>query len=116
MKTWGPDCGAGPEGPDTCTITAVAALLKEAFGLVKEPLLDWSHWTLQPKPQPGDRPRAIMCRFHYHHDCVESFDRLKSKALPSQSSLTTQPRLLRLGLLSTRSGANFVALMVHSMV
>lgn len=37
-----------PEGPDTCTTAAVVALLKEAFGLVKEPLLDWSHRTLQP--------------------------------------------------------------------
>ncbi|KAL7874369.1 hypothetical protein SRHO_G00053390 [Serrasalmus rhombeus] len=45
-----------PEGPDTCTTAAVAALLKEAFGLVKEPLLDRSHRTLQPKPKPGDRP------------------------------------------------------------
>lgn len=40
-----------PEGPDTCTTVAVAALLKEAFGLAKEPLLDQSHRTLQPKPQ-----------------------------------------------------------------
>ncbi len=60
-----------PEGPDTCTTTAVAALLKEAFNLVKEPLLDRSHRTLQPKPKPGDRPRAIVCRFHYHSDCVD---------------------------------------------
>ncbi|KAL6476284.1 hypothetical protein MHYP_G00147830 [Metynnis hypsauchen] len=51
-----------PEGPDTCTTAAVAALLKEAFGLVKEPLLDRSHRTLQPKPKPGDRPRVIVAR------------------------------------------------------
>ncbi|KAL6470438.1 hypothetical protein MHYP_G00215570 [Metynnis hypsauchen] len=60
-----------PEGPDTCTTAAVAALLKEAFGLVKELLLDWSHRTLQPKPKPGDCPRVIVCRFHYHSDCVD---------------------------------------------
>ncbi|KAF4086719.1 hypothetical protein AMELA_G00087560, partial [Ameiurus melas] len=45
-----------PEGPDTCTTAAVAALLKEAFGLEKEPVLDWSHRTLQPKPKSGERP------------------------------------------------------------
>lgn len=58
-----------PEGPDTCTTAAVAALLKEAFGLVKE--------TLQPKPKPGDRPRAIVCRFHYHSDCVDILRRAR---------------------------------------
>lgn len=45
-----------PEGPDTCTTAAVAALLKEAFNLAKEPLLDQSHRTLQPKPKPGEHP------------------------------------------------------------
>ncbi|KAF4093487.1 hypothetical protein AMELA_G00002620 [Ameiurus melas] len=55
-----------PEGPDTCT-TAAAALLKEAFGLEKEPVLD--RGTLQPKPKSGERPRTIVCRFHYHSDC-----------------------------------------------
>uniref|UniRef100_A0A3B1IE24 L1 transposable element RRM domain-containing protein n=1 Tax=Astyanax mexicanus TaxID=7994 RepID=A0A3B1IE24_ASTMX len=66
-----------PEGPDTCTTAAVAALLKEAFGLVKEPLLDRSHRTLQPKPNPGDRPRAIVCRFHYYGDCVDILRRAR---------------------------------------
>lgn len=42
-----------PEGPDTCSTAAVAALLKEAFVLEKELLLDWSYRTLQPKPKPG---------------------------------------------------------------
>ena len=66
-----------PEGPDTCTTAAVAALLKEAFDLVKEPLLDRSHRTLQPKPKPGDRPRAIVCSFHYHSDCVDILRRAR---------------------------------------
>lgn len=66
-----------PEAPDTCTTAPVAALLKEAFGLVKEPVLDRSHRTLQPKPKPGDRPRAIVCRFHYHSDCVDMLRRAK---------------------------------------
>ncbi|KAM7373865.1 hypothetical protein PAMP_006555 [Pampus punctatissimus] len=47
-----------PEGPDTCTPAAVTALLKEAFNLVKEPLVDPS---LQPMPKPGERPRTIIC-------------------------------------------------------
>ncbi|XP_053487494.1 uncharacterized protein LOC128611752 isoform X1 [Ictalurus furcatus] len=63
-----------PEGPDTCTTAAVAALLKEAFGLEKEPVLDR---TLQPKPKPGERPRAIVCRFHYHSDCVDILRRVR---------------------------------------
>uniref|UniRef100_A0A671URW1 L1 transposable element RRM domain-containing protein n=1 Tax=Sparus aurata TaxID=8175 RepID=A0A671URW1_SPAAU len=66
-----------PEGPDTCTTTAVAALLREAFTLVKEPLLDRSHRTLQPKPKPGDCPRVIVCRFHYHSDCVDILRRVR---------------------------------------
>ncbi|CAG5896879.1 unnamed protein product [Menidia menidia] len=43
-----------PEGPGTCDTAAVSALLKEAFALEKEPLLDRSHRTLQPKPQPNE--------------------------------------------------------------
>lgn len=66
-----------PEGPDTCTTTAVAALLMEAFGLTQEPLLDRSHRTLQPKPKPGERPRAIVCRLHYHSDCVDILRRAR---------------------------------------
>uniref|UniRef100_A0A3B4ZJ67 L1 transposable element RRM domain-containing protein n=1 Tax=Stegastes partitus TaxID=144197 RepID=A0A3B4ZJ67_9TELE len=59
------------EGPGSCSPTAVASLLKDAFSLDKEPLVDRSHRTLQPKPKPGDRPRAIVCRLHYHSDCVD---------------------------------------------
>lgn len=66
-----------PEGPVTCTTIAVAAMLKEAFALEKEPLLDRSHRTLQPKPKPGERPRAIVCRFHYHSDCVDILRRAR---------------------------------------
>ncbi|KAL7865919.1 hypothetical protein SRHO_G00111660 [Serrasalmus rhombeus] len=66
-----------PEGPDTCTTAAIAAVVKEGFGLVKEPLLDRSHRTLQPKPKTGDRPRVIVCRFHYHSDCVDILRRAR---------------------------------------
>uniref|UniRef100_A0A669EAR5 L1 transposable element RRM domain-containing protein n=1 Tax=Oreochromis niloticus TaxID=8128 RepID=A0A669EAR5_ORENI len=58
-----------PEGPDTCTTAAVASLLKEAFDLGKEPLLDRSHRTLQPKD--GDAPRPIIVKFHYFQEKVD---------------------------------------------
>uniref|UniRef100_A0AAQ6ABC2 L1 transposable element RRM domain-containing protein n=1 Tax=Amphiprion ocellaris TaxID=80972 RepID=A0AAQ6ABC2_AMPOC len=66
-----------PEGNDSCTTAAVAALLKEAFNLQKEPLLDRAHRTLQPKPKPHERPRAIVCRFHYYSDCVDILRRAR---------------------------------------
>ncbi|RXN33329.1 putative transposase element L1Md-A101/L1Md-A102/L1Md-A2 [Labeo rohita] len=68
-----------PEGPNTSTTAAVASLLKEAFNLEKESLLDRSHRTLQPTPKPGDRPRAIVCRFHYHTDCVDILRRARER-------------------------------------
>ncbi|KAJ8010204.1 hypothetical protein DPEC_G00072570 [Dallia pectoralis] len=68
-----------PEGPDTCSTAAVAAMLKEELGLEKEPLLDRSHRTLQPVPKPGDRPRAIVCRFHSYRDCAEVLRRAKER-------------------------------------
>ncbi|KAF4073625.1 hypothetical protein AMELA_G00245440 [Ameiurus melas] len=66
-----------PKGADTCSTAAVAALLKDAFGLEKEPVLDRSNRTLQPKPKPGERPRANVCRFHYHRDCVDILRRAR---------------------------------------
>lgn len=59
-----------PEGPDTSSTATVASLLKEAFYLESEPLIDRSHRTLQPKPKVGERPRAIVCSLHDHSDCV----------------------------------------------
>ncbi|KAF4083484.1 hypothetical protein AMELA_G00141840 [Ameiurus melas] len=68
-----------PDGADTSTTAAVAALFKEAFSLEKEPVLDRSHRNLQPKPKPkpGERPRAIVCRFHYHRDCADILRRAR---------------------------------------
>lgn len=63
--------GVPEEGPDTCSTTAIAALLKEVFGLEKEPLLDCTHRSLQPKLKPGERPRVIVCKFHYYSDCAD---------------------------------------------
>ncbi|KAF7701808.1 hypothetical protein HF521_001091 [Silurus meridionalis] len=60
-----------PEGPNSSTTASVAVLLKEALSLEKEPVLDRSHRTLQPVPKPGERPRAIVARFHYHGECLD---------------------------------------------
>ena len=69
-----------PEGSaNSSTTTAVSTLLKEAFKLDKEPLLDRSHRTLQPKPGPGDRPRPIIARLHYHTDCVDILRRARAE-------------------------------------
>lgn len=59
------------------TTAAVSVLLKEAFGREKEPLLDRAHRTLQPKPKPGDRPRAIVARLHYYSDCADILRRAR---------------------------------------
>ena len=69
-----------PEGSaNSSTTTAVSTLLKEAFKLDKEPLLDCSHRTLQPKPGPGDRPRPIIARLHYHTDYVDILRRARAE-------------------------------------
>lgn len=41
------------------TAMAVSSLLKEAFKLEKEPLVDRVHRTLQPKPNPNSRPSTL---------------------------------------------------------
>uniref|UniRef100_A0AAR2KUE7 L1 transposable element RRM domain-containing protein n=1 Tax=Pygocentrus nattereri TaxID=42514 RepID=A0AAR2KUE7_PYGNA len=58
-----------PEGVGSCSVSAVSALLKDAFQLEKAPLLDRAHRTLQPPPKQGATPRAIVARLHYFHDC-----------------------------------------------
>ncbi|KAK7888986.1 hypothetical protein WMY93_024546 [Mugilogobius chulae] len=68
-----------PEGPDTSSIAAVASLLKKALALENEPRLDLSHRTLQPKPKPGERPRAIVCKLHYYSDCVDILRRARER-------------------------------------
>uniref|UniRef100_A0A3Q3AYA0 L1 transposable element RRM domain-containing protein n=1 Tax=Kryptolebias marmoratus TaxID=37003 RepID=A0A3Q3AYA0_KRYMA len=59
--------------------TAISTLLKEAFQLEKEPLVDRAHRTLQPKPRPGERPRAIIVRLHYHSDCMDILRRARTQ-------------------------------------
>uniref|UniRef100_A0A3B5ARW6 L1 transposable element RRM domain-containing protein n=1 Tax=Stegastes partitus TaxID=144197 RepID=A0A3B5ARW6_9TELE len=60
-----------PEDDSAATSTAgVSKLLKEAFALGKEPLVERAHRVLMPKPKPGDRPRAIVAKLHYDMDCA----------------------------------------------
>lgn len=61
------------------TATAISSLLKEALKLEKEPLVDRAHRTLQPKPKPGERPRPIVARLHYHKDCVDILRRARAQ-------------------------------------
>ncbi|KAI4825560.1 hypothetical protein KUCAC02_021240 [Chaenocephalus aceratus] len=63
----------------TNTTAAISTLLKEAFKLEKEPLLDRAHHTLQPKPRPGERPRTIIARLHYHADCADILPRARAQ-------------------------------------
>uniref|UniRef100_A0A3B4FQ70 L1 transposable element RRM domain-containing protein n=1 Tax=Pundamilia nyererei TaxID=303518 RepID=A0A3B4FQ70_9CICH len=50
--------------------TDVSMLLTEAFQLGKEPLVDRAHRTLAPKPNTGERPRAMLVKLHYYADCA----------------------------------------------
>ena len=59
--------------------TDISSLLKEAFKLEKEPLVDRAHRTPQPKPKPGERPRPIITRLHYHTDCVDILRRARAQ-------------------------------------
>ncbi|CAG6018144.1 unnamed protein product [Menidia menidia] len=51
--------------------TDVSALLMEAFELEKEPLVDRTHRTVAPKPNPNERPRAIVARMHNYAVCAK---------------------------------------------
>lgn len=70
---------------------AVATLLKDALNLDKEPLLDRVHRTTQLKPRPGERPRAIIARFHYYNDCANVLPNLFT--LGHLSCIFVQPLL-----------------------
>lgn len=49
----------------------MSKLLKEAFMLEKEPLVDRAHGALLPMPHPGDRPRATIAKLHYYTDWTD---------------------------------------------
>lgn len=57
------------EGPGSCSPSAVSKLLQEALHLDKDPMVDRSHRSLQPR-QPGAKPRVIIARLHYYQDCA----------------------------------------------
>lgn len=71
--------GVPEDSAVSSTTAAVSSLLKEALKLDKEPLLDRVHRTLQPKPKPGERPRPIVARLHYHGDCVDILRRARAQ-------------------------------------
>lgn len=50
-------------------VTTSSALPKDALGLVIEPVLDCTHWSLQPKPAPGEHPCPTIARLHYYAGC-----------------------------------------------
>lgn len=56
---------------------SVSTLLKDALHLDKAPLLDRCHRSSQPKPRPGERPRVIIARLHYHTDCIDILRRAR---------------------------------------
>lgn len=68
-----------PEDFSTSSTTAISTLLKEAFKLEKEPLVDRAHRTLQLKPKPGQCPCPIVARLHYHMDCVDILRRARAQ-------------------------------------
>lgn len=61
--------GVPEEKPSTTM--AISKLLKEALNIDKDIIIDRSHRALQPRPRPGERPRVIVARLHYHSDCVD---------------------------------------------
>lgn len=70
--------GVDEDYNDPINAATVSALLKEAFGLDKEPTVDRAHRSLQPKPRPGERPRPIIARLHYYADCADILQRARA--------------------------------------
>lgn len=55
-----------PEDNHALTSTDnVLKLLREAFALDREPLVDRAHRTLTPKPKAAEWPWAVVARLHY---------------------------------------------------
>lgn len=57
----------------------ISTLLKDAFGLEKEPVVDRAHRSLQARPKLGERPRPIIARLHYYTDCADILRRARAK-------------------------------------
>uniref|UniRef100_A0A668TBT9 L1 transposable element RRM domain-containing protein n=1 Tax=Oreochromis aureus TaxID=47969 RepID=A0A668TBT9_OREAU len=69
--------GVPEDDPLSASTAAISRLLKEAFDLAEEPLLDRAHRTLAPKPKTGERPHPIVARLHYYTDCVKILSRAR---------------------------------------
>ncbi len=54
--------GVPEDSTNFSTTAAVSALLKEAFKLDEESLVDRARLSLQPKPKPSERPRYTTTR------------------------------------------------------
>lgn len=61
------------------TAISISTLLKDAFKLDKEPVVDRAHRSLNPKPRPGERPRPVIARLHYYGDCVDILQRARNE-------------------------------------
>ncbi|KAJ8281002.1 hypothetical protein GJAV_G00062190 [Gymnothorax javanicus] len=68
-----------PEGHGPVDAATVSTLLKDAFCLEKELVVDHAHRSLQPKPKLGKRPRPIIARLHYYADCVNILRRARTQ-------------------------------------
>jgi len=67
-----------PETPDSSSTASVAKLLTEVLQLEKEPLIDRSHRSLGPAI-PGGKPRVIIAKLHYYHECAEVLRRARTR-------------------------------------
>lgn len=67
-----------PETPDSRSTASVAKLLTEVRQLEKEPLIDCSHRSLGPA-KPGGKPRVIIVKLHYYHECAEVLRRARTR-------------------------------------
>ncbi len=65
--------GVPEDSTNSSTTAAASALLKEAFKLDEESLLDRARLSLQPKPKPS------ASSLHYHTDCVNILRRARAQ-------------------------------------
>lgn len=108
--------GVPEDATNPSMMSAVSTLLKEAFQLDKDPILDRAHRTLQAKPKSGERPRPIIARLHYHTDCADILRRARAQhrkkvgdmAIHTVSFLTIPRRFPVLVPLSMMSAASSV--------
>lgn len=70
----------------TVSTSSVSKLLKDAFELDREPLLDRAHRGFQRKPEPGDKrepgPRVVVAKCHYFSDCMDILKKARERGKP----------------------------------